>query len=144
MGCWVSACIRSTTLHLCLEMFFKPYHLEKTLISPYLAHAPLSFAFTDNVVTAPPHTSSPSSTPPSSLLLFPRYNERQPAVFTFNLDSPQISTPVSLNAFDRLFTDFATDGKLVYLTNTGFPTTNSCVAPLHIKGPMGKMCFFLN
>lgn len=53
------------------------------------------------------------------------YNERQPAVFSFNLSSPQISSPVSLNAFDRLFTDFATDGRLVYLANVGFPTSNN-------------------
>ena len=53
------------------------------------------------------------------------YNERQPSVFSFNLSQPQISTPVTLDAFDRLYTDFATDGKLVYVPNVGFPTSNS-------------------
>ena len=53
------------------------------------------------------------------------YNERQPSVFSFNLSSPQVSSPVSLNAFDRLYNDFATDGDLVYLPNVGFPTSNS-------------------
>ena len=53
------------------------------------------------------------------------YNERQPSVFSFSLSSPQISAPVSLNAFDRLYQDFATDGKLVYIPNVGFPNSNS-------------------
>ena len=53
------------------------------------------------------------------------YNERQPSIFSFNLSSPQISAPVSLDAFDRLYLDFATDGELVYIPNAGFPTSNS-------------------
>ena len=55
------------------------------------------------------------------------YNERQPSIFSFKLDKPQVSAPVSLDAFDRLYSDFATDGELVYIPNSGFPTSNSCV-----------------
>jgi hypothetical protein len=53
------------------------------------------------------------------------YNERQPSCFTFNLTNPQVSSPVSLAAFDRLYQDFATDGELFYLPNVGFPTSTS-------------------
>lgn len=40
--------------------------------------------------------------------------------------------PASLNAFDRLHQDFATDGELVYIPNVGFPNSNSYVRPLVI------------
>ena len=53
------------------------------------------------------------------------YNERQPSVFSFNLSNPQVCAPVTLDAFDRLYTDFATDGELVYVPNVGFPSSNS-------------------
>jgi hypothetical protein len=43
----------------------------------------------------------------------------------FNLTNPQVSSPVSLAAFDRAYQDFATDGELFYLPNVGFPTSNS-------------------
>ena len=46
-------------------------------------------------------------------------------IFSFNLSAPQVSSPVTLNAFDRLFKDFATDGDLIYVPNVGFPTSNS-------------------
>lgn len=54
------------------------------------------------------------------------YNERQPGCFTFDLDKPQVSMPVSLTSFERDFVGAAYDDAsgLVYLLNQGGPPTS--------------------
>eukprot|EP00041_Stephanoeca_diplocostata_P034997 m.1216526 g.1216526 ORF g.1216526 m.1216526 type:complete len:1148 (+) comp24614_c0_seq3:114-3557(+) len=55
------------------------------------------------------------------------YNERQPGCFTFDLDKPQISMPVSLTSFERDFVGATYDNNsgLVYLLNQGGPPTSN-------------------